>query len=64
MDFTVFASTANVFQGVLALVDTALMQTQQFFREYLHGDLTVKVLSLGSFVLSLDSLRYPHITIK
>ena len=39
------------FQSVLALVDFVLMQTQKFFREYLHGDLTTNVLSLESFVL-------------
>ena len=37
--------------SVLALVDTVLMQMQKVFHEYSHGDLTAKVLSLGSFVL-------------
>ena len=37
------------FQSALSLVDVVLMQTQQFFW---HGDLTAKVLSLGSFVLN------------
>ena len=39
------------FQSAMVLVDIVLMQTQQFFHEYSHGDLTAKVLSLKSFVL-------------
>ena len=39
------------FQSALQLVDVVLMLTQKFFREYSHSDLTVKVLSLESFVL-------------
>ena len=38
-------------QGVLGLMDIVLMQTQKFFREDAYGDLTMKVLSLESFVV-------------
>ena len=47
------------FQSVLALVDIVLMQTQNFFHEYSHGNLTVNVLSLGSFVLYDISCEFP-----
>ena len=39
------------FQSVLALVDVILIEMQKFFSEYSYGDLTVKGLSLESFVL-------------
>ena len=42
---------SHEFQSALALVDIVLMQIQKFFRKYSQGDLTMKVLSLGSFVL-------------
>ena len=44
------------FQTALVLVDVVLMQTQKFFHEYSHGDLTMKALSLSSFVLYGSSL--------
>ena len=34
------------FQSVLALVGIVLLETQNFFRKYSHGDLTAKVLAL------------------
>ena len=33
------------------LVEVVLMQTQKFFCEYLHGNLTAKALSFKSFIL-------------
>ena len=39
------------FQSPLALVDVVLMQAHNLFRKYSQGDLTAKVLFLGSFVL-------------
>ena len=42
---------SHEFQSVLALVDIVLMQMQKFFQEYLHGDLTTKVLTLKCFEL-------------
>ena len=42
---------SHEFQSVWALMDIVLMQTQNFFREYSHGDLTAKVLALECFVL-------------
>ena len=41
------------FQSALVLVDIVLMQTQKFFCEYPHGDLTAEVLSLESFVQAI-----------
>ena len=41
-------------QSVLALVDFVLIQMWKFSaNSYSHGDLTVEVLSLGSFVLGI-----------
>ena len=46
---------SHEFQSAFVLVDVVLMQTQKFFSEYSQGDLTVKVLSHKSFVLSTHS---------
>ena len=56
-------------QSVLALLDIVLMQTQRFFCEDSHGDLTARGLSIGSFVvygifavqvLNTDDRTYIH----
>ena len=52
---------SHKFQSVLALVDAVLVQTWKFFCKYPHSDLTMKVLSLGSFVLYGNTIMYLYI---
>ena len=54
------------FQSALALVHVVLLQTQKFFCEYSHGDLTVNVLSFGRFVLYgiRMGIKYSRLKIK